>query len=145
MTTIWRVIDAVTEWLSPARRRNLYRLAVAAGALLVGMGIVDPERSTTYVASAVAVVEGFALLLAAVKAKRGVMKAAYAFGAAALVLGKVAGMLTDGQESHLLELGGHLLVMAPLVLAMVRTDPATPTGEPTAEYQAKHGTHGIRA
>lgn len=135
---LWRAIDAVTEWLDPTRRRNLYRLAVAAGALLVGMGVVDPERSTTYVASVVAVIEGLALLLASIKAKRGVMKAAYALGATVLVLLKVGGAISDGQASHVLELGGHLLVMAPLVLAMVRTDPATPTGEPVAEYAARH-------
>lgn len=136
---LWHAIDAVTDWLSPARRRNLYRLAVAAGAVLAGMGIVAPERSTTYVAAGVAVVEGLALLLAATKAKRGVMRAAYALGAAVLVAGKVAGVITDGQESHLLELGGHLLVIAPLALAMWRTDPATPTGEPAAEYDSRHG------
>lgn len=143
MDTIWRVIDGVTEWLSPTRRRNIYRLAVAGGALLVGMGLVDTELSTTYIAAGVAVVEGLALLLASIKAKRGIMRAAYALGATVLVLGKVAGVVTDGQESHLLELGGHLLVMAPLVLAMWRTDPATPTGEPAAEYAARHSIRPV--
>lgn len=133
------ILDAITGWLTPARRKALYAAAAIIGTILVAVGLTDPETSTTYVAAGVGVVEAFSLLLAAIKARKGARQAAYALGAAVLVALKLAGVVTDGQESHVLELLGHGLALVPLVLAIVKTSPQTPTGEPVEEYRARHG------
>ena len=134
-----KILDALIAWLTPARRKALYAAAAIIGTILVAVGLTDPQTSTTYVAAGVGVLETFSLLLAAIKARQGARKAAYALGAAVLVVLKLAGVLNDGQESHILELVGHGLALVPLVLAIVKTSPQTPTGEPLEEYRARHG------
>ena len=127
---------------SPAFPGPIYGVAHVPGSsppILVAVGLTDPRTATTYVAAGVGVVEALSLVLASVKARNGLRKAIYGFGAAVLVLLKLAGVVTDGQESHVLELLGHGLALVPLVLAVVRTSPQTPTGEPVDEYRARHG------
>lgn len=138
-----QIIDTITAWLTPARRRSLYAAATAVGLLLVAAGIVDAETSTTYVAAGIGVLEAFCLVLASLKARSGLRRAAYALGAAVLVLLKLLGVVNDGQESHILELVGHGLAVAALVLAVVKTSPETPTGEPVDEYDARHGIRPV--
>lgn len=139
MTAVLAVLDRATSWLSPERRRNIYQLASLLGTLLIGMGVTDAELTTTYVAAGITVVEALTILLSAVKARLGRARAAYLLLGAVFAVLKIAGVLTDGQESHWLELAGHVIAVLPIMLAVLRTDPRTPSGEPLVEYVAKHG------
>lgn len=139
MSTLWRVIDAVTEWLSPARRKAIYAALGALGVILVAIGVATDSAVTGWVGLVDAVLSFAALILASVKARKVAWTAVYAAGA--LVVGslKVLGFVTDGQESHILDLLAAGVAAAPLLIAAVRTSSATPTGEPVAEYAARHG------
>lgn len=132
-------LDRATAWLSPDRRRNLYKVVVGITGLLVGAGLVDAATAATVVGHIIGVLEGVSLLLATIKARSGRRRAIYALGAVVLGVLKWLGIVNDGQVSHFLELGGHVLGLIPLLLALAKTDTRTVTGEPYEEYRARHG------
>lgn len=132
------VIDRLSGWLTPARRKAIYAALVASGAVLTTLGTV----SSSWVTGAVGIVDAAlgvaALLLAARKAKRVEWKAAYAAFALLVAALKTAGVIGDGTASHWLDILAAAAAAGPLLAAMLRTDPATPTGEPLAEYVGRH-------
>jgi len=65
-------------------------------------------------------------------------KAIYAAAAAIGTILVLVGVITDGDVTHWLDILGKTLDAAALVMAVVHTDPSTPTGEPVAEYAPKH-------
>lgn len=132
-------MSRLAAWLlDPAKRKAFYGLLGAVGVLLVALGVATDSLVTGWVGVVVAVVDLAALVLASVKARAGNWTALYA--AAAVVVGalKAAGVLTDGQSSHALDILAAGVAILPLVAAFVRTDTKTPTGEPSAEYVARH-------
>ncbi|WP_036828693.1 hypothetical protein [Phycicoccus jejuensis] len=132
-------LTLVGAWLlDTAKRKALYGLLGAVGVLLVALGVATDSLVTGWVGVVVAVVDLAALVLASVKARAGNWTKLYA--AAAVVVGalKAAGVLTDGQSSHALDILAAGVAILPLVAAFVRTDTKTPTGEPQAEYVARH-------
>ena len=133
------MLDTITGWLTPARRKALYGIVATVTAVLVAVGVITTEAAASYGSLVVAAVEVLALALASIKARRADMTALYAVGAALLTALKVAGIITDGQESHYLDIFGHNVALVPLVVAFVRTDTQTPSGEPVEEYRSRHG------
>lgn len=136
---LWHTIDAVTEWLTPARRQAIYAALGALGVILVAIGYATESAVTGWVGLVDAVLSFAALILASIKARKVAWTALYAAGA--LVVGslKVLGFVNDGQEAHILNLMAAGAAAAPLLIAAVRTSSKTPTGEPVAEYAARHG------
>lgn len=132
-----QVIDKLLLWLAPARRKALYAAATGATALATVLGVITPETATQGVSFGVAVLELTALVLAAIKTKRADMRALYLAGAAVVVGAKGLGIISDGDASHWLEVLAHALPLIPLVVAVMRTTPATPTGEPVREFTAR--------
>lgn len=65
-------------------------------------------------------------------------KAIYAAAAGLGALLVLAGVVTEGDVAHWLDIVGKTLDVAALVMAVIHTDPSTPTGEPAAEYDPKH-------
>lgn len=131
-------IVAATLWLTPTRRRAIYAAMAAVGGLLVLFGVATDSVVTGWVGVIDAVLSVAALILASVKAKRVDWTAAYAAGAVLAGALKLAGIINDGQESHILDLLAAGVAIIPLVFAAFRTSPQTPTGEPVDEYAARH-------
>lgn len=131
-------MNTILVWLNPTRRKAIYSLVAAVGAVAVVVGVVSPEQAASYGGTVVAGIEVLAVILASVAAKRLDVTLIYAAAAAFITALRVAGILDDGTESHLIDLVAHVLALFPLVLAVLRTDTTTPTGEPTPEYQAEH-------
>ena len=132
-------LDGLTAWLTPARRKAIYTALGAAGVVLVAFGVASDSAVTGWVGVIDAVLSVLALLLSSWKARRVDWTATYA--AAAVLVGalKVAGVLNDGQESHVLDILAAAVAAAPLLIAALRTSSKTPTGEPVGEYVARHG------
>ena len=86
-----------------------------------------------------------ALVLASINAKRILYTRIYAIGAAIIAAFKVLGIVVDGQDVQILDLLAKGVALIPLVLAFARTDPSTPTGEPSAEYADPHNDDPIGA
>jgi hypothetical protein len=125
------------DFLTPARRKAFYSLVAAVTALLVVAGIITPEIAASYGGLVVAGFEVVALVLSSIKARRADMTAIYAAGAALVVALRVAGILNDGDASHWTDVWSHVVALVPLVLAVIRTDTTTPTGEPAPELEAR--------
>lgn len=131
-------LDRATAWITPTRRTALYQGTLLVGAILVGVGVVDADTATTIVGHVIAAGTALAGVLAAIKARNGLRKSLYALGVVVLAALKYFGVVTDGEASHYLDLGGQVLGLLPLLLALAKTDPRTATGEPLAEYRARH-------
>lgn len=136
-------MDQLIAWLSPRQRAAIYAMLTGAAALAAASGIISSDVATSVVSLTVAVLEVFALLLAMVKAKAFWATATYASAAAVVAALKALGIIRDGDESHILDILSHAVAFIPLALAVFRTDPATPTGQPADEYVAEHGA-GVR-
>lgn len=132
------ILERATAWLTPARRRAVYTALGAVGVVLVLLGVSTESAVTGWVGVIDAVLAVAALLLASWKARRVDWTAIYAVLAVLAGALKVAGILNDGQESHILDLLAAGTAAAPLIIAAVRTSPKTPTGEPVQEYRARH-------
>lgn len=131
-------LEFLTAWLTPVRRKAIYTALGAIGVVLVLLGVATDSVVTGWIGVVNATLSVLALLLASWKAKRVDWTAIY--GVLAVLAGtlKVVGVLTDGQESHVLDLLAAGTAAAPLIIAAVRTSPKTPTGEPVDEYNARH-------
>ena len=117
-------------------RKALYGVLAAIGALLVTTGSISDGQVNTWLAVADATLVVAALVYAAIKTKRVDYTVFYA-GAAAL-LAAIAGLnliAPDllGIASQVLQLA---LVIVPVVVAWLRTDVTTVTGQPAAEVAA---------
>ena len=130
------MIDRLSEWLTPGRRKTTYTLVATLAALLVGMGLVDQAWVTSWLGVLSAALAAAALVMASIKARRPDMTAAYAVAAAVILGLRAAGVVEDGSASHWMEIISALAAAAGPAPAAARTDPTTPTGEPAAEYDA---------
>lgn len=127
--------EAAYAWLTPARRKRIYVALPAVAAVLVALGWFSPSEAEGGATVAVKAVEVAALLLASVKARRVEWTAVYAAGAGLAVALSAVGVEIP---SRWLDVAAYAAAAGPLIAAAVRTDPATPTGEPEAEYEARH-------
>ena len=64
-------------------------------------------------------------------------KAIYAAAAGVGAILVLAGVVTEGDVAHWLDIVGKTLDVAALVMAVIHTDPSTPTGQPAGEYEAE--------
>lgn len=131
-------ITWLTAWLTPVRRRAIYAALAAVGVVLVLVGVATDSVVTGWIGVVDATLSLIALILASWKARRVDWTAFYAVAAVLAGSLKVAGVISDGQESHILDLLAAAVAAAPLLIAAIRTSPKTPTGEPVDEYNAKH-------
>ncbi|MBD3783716.1 MAG: hypothetical protein IE926_12325 [Micrococcales bacterium] len=132
-------LRTAAAWLlDPAKRKAFYGLLGAAGTFLVVMGVATDSLVTGVAGVVVAALDLLALLLASWKAHRGDWTGIYAAAAAVVAALKVAGVLTDGQASHVLDILAAGVAIIPMLAAFLRTDTGTPTGEPESEYLARH-------
>jgi hypothetical protein len=129
-------MDKLTAWLSPAGRKAIYAALGAIGTILVLLGLAPDVDVANWVEVVAAVLGVAALVLAAVKAKRVDYTAFYAAGAAVVATLVTAGVLNDGQASHIYEILAAAATAVPLVIAALRTNTTVPTGEPIDEYVA---------
>ena len=132
-----RLRTLVVWLLDPAKRRALYGLLAGVGVVLAAAGIAQDTYITGVVGVVVAVVDAAAIILAAVKARRGDWTVIYAALAAVVTAITVAGWISDAESAWTLHLLAQVVALGPLVAAFVRTSAATPTGEPVGEYQAR--------
>ena len=126
------------NFLDPAKRKALYGALAAVSTVLVAFGVATDSVVTGWVGVATAVLDLLALVLASWKAHRWDATVLYATGAAVVGAFKVVGVLDDGAASHALDILAAGVAIIPLAVAFMRTTPATPTGEPQAEYLARH-------
>ena len=132
------MLARLTDWLTPARRRAIYSALAGLGAVLTVAGLVRAEVVTGVLGIVQASLAVAALLLASWRARRVEWTALYAVAAALVTALKAAGIVEDGAASHALDVLAAVCAAAPLLAAAIRTDPSTPTGEPAAEYAARH-------
>ena len=64
-------------------------------------------------------------------------KAIYAAAAGVGAILVLAGVVTEGDVAHWLDIVGKTLDVAALIMAVIHTDPSTPTGQPANEYEAE--------
>lgn len=129
---------AIAWLLDASKRKAFYGILAAAGGLLVLTGVQTDSWVTGWVGVVVAALDLVALLVGTVKAHRLDVKLLYAGFLAVLAALKIVGVVSDGQASYLGDLGNQALAILPMILLFLRTDPSTPTGEPKAEYVARH-------
>lgn len=122
------------RFLTPEFRKKLYAFLAAAGVLVTVLGIANQNIVTGALGLADAVLALVGLVVASWKAQRWDFTAIYAGAAAVVVALKVLGVLDDGASSHVLDVLAAAVGALPLLVALVRTDPATPTGEPRTEF-----------
>jgi hypothetical protein len=129
----WRI-----DSLDPAKRKALYGLILAAGTLLVTLGYASEVTVQNWVEVIMQVVGVLGLLLASYNAKRLDYTGIY-LAAAGLVAGLTGvGLITGGQGSQATDFMAQAVIVLPMFEAFVRTNTATPTGEPLAEWEPKH-------
>ncbi len=131
-------LDRAAAWLTPARRKAIYAALAAVGTLLTVAGLVSSRWVTGSLGIVDAALGIAALLLASWRARRVGWTTVYATAAALVLALKAGGVLADGTASHWLDILAAATAAAPLLAAMLRTDPSTPTGEPLAEYFGRH-------
>lgn len=136
-------LDRTFDFLTPFRRQAIYRALAAAGLILVVLGLTTDSVVTGWVGVVDAVLSVAALALASWKAKRVDWTAIYGVLAVLVTALKVAGVVSDGQESHVLDVLAAFVAFAPLLAAAIRTSTETPTGEPVEEYAARHGIRPV--
>lgn len=134
------MIAAASDWLTPARRRRIYTALSAIGGVLTVAGLASPSLVSSSLGITQASLSVLALLLASWRARRADWTALYAGAAALITALRTGGILLEGQASHWLDVLSAACAAAPLIAAALRTDPATPTGEPATEYTARHST-----
>lgn len=114
-------------------RKALYGVIGAIGVLFVTLHVVPVGFDTTWLPVADGILGIIATVIAAVKAKRWDFKAIYLAVAAVLTALATTGVV---DPSLLTSIDGLLFQLSILgsFLGFVRTDTATPTGEPLSEY-----------
>ncbi len=128
----------VAAWLDPTGRKRVYSALLAVGAVLVVAGIVTDSAVSGWVGVVDSTLSVAALLMASYQARKISWTALYA-GAAVLAGSlRAVGILDEAVASHWLDILAAAAAAGPLLAAMLRTDPATPTGEPLAEYVGRH-------
>ena len=131
-------MSRVAAWLDPTGRKRIYGALLAVGAVLVVAGIVTDSAVSGWVGVVDSTLSVAALLMASYQARKISWTALYA-GAAVLAGSlRAVGILDEAVASHWLDILAAVCAAAPLVIAVIRTDPSTPTGEPAAEYAARH-------
>lgn len=131
--------------LNPTKRKLLYGVISAVAVIVVTLGFAPKVTVDNWV-EVIAQALGFlALVLASIKAKRVDYTAIYG-GAAALVAAlTAAGVLNDGTASQIYDVMAQVAIALPLLVAFVRTDPETTTGEPLSEYVPQHAAVVLNA
>lgn len=129
----------MTEWLCPARRRAIYAVLAIIGLAVQGLGLSSEAQVTAALTLIDATLAFAALIMAAAKSHRWEFQGLYAAGAAVVGTLVPVGLLTEGQAGGVLRILGAIAAAGPLVVAAFRTDPATPTGEPTREFVRRVG------
>lgn len=137
------MLNTLTAWLTPARRRAIYGALFALGMVLVAVGVVTESGVTGWVGLVDAILSVAALALASWKAKRADWTAVYGVLAVAAAAFKAVGLWSDWADAHVMSILAALTAAAPLLAAAIRTSPVTPTGEPEQEYDARHAATDV--
>lgn len=126
------------DWIAPEGRAKIYATLAAIGAVLTGLGIVRDDVLQGWLGVANAILGVAALLVASWHAQRFDMVATYT-ALAVLVAGlQGVGLLDLTTATRATTILSAITQVLGLVLARARTDASTPTGEPAAEYDARH-------
>ena len=134
------MLDKLTAWLTPDKRKALYGALGVLGALVVSLGYTTDST----VAAVLGLIDAFLAVvilgLASYKAKRLDWTVAYGVLAALVAAVRVIGWIDDGAQGQVLMVLDAIGRLAPFI-AFFRTDTTTPTGEPASEYVARHAVN----
>ncbi len=129
------IFTKAVTWFTPGRRKAVYGVIALAGAMLLTAGIVaGPLDDWVVFAQSIAgLVFG---AMAMIAAKRWDWTVLY------LVTGVVSAaagvtLVTSHTAGTVETLIVQIVTILPPLLATLRTDPGTPTGEPLPEYEAR--------
>lgn len=125
-------------WLTPHRRGLIYRAVLAIGVIATTVGIATEGQAAHASAIANAALAFAALVMASIQARRADWTAIYGVSAGLIAAVSAAGILSVDVAARVDGTVEQLLMLAPILLAIVRTDPTTTTGEPAEEYEARH-------
>lgn len=125
-------------WLTANRRKGIYAILALVGTTLTTFGVVSQGQVAPWLTLADAALAALALVLSSVAARRGDVKALYAAAAALIAALAGAGLITGTLRDQLTQVAANLAATLPMILAYLRTDTATPSGEPAAEYAPRH-------
>ena len=119
--------------MTPEVRKALYGALAAVGTILVATKTLTDGQVNSWLLVADATLVVAALVMAAIKAKR--VDYTVFYGAAAALLAAIAGLNLVapnllGVASQVLQLA---LVAVPVIVAWLRTDTSTASGQPVAE------------
>lgn len=127
------MLDSLTAWLSPGKRKAMYAAFGAIATVVVVLGYADQATVDGWVALVASILGFLALVVAAIKAKSVNWTGAYALAAVVVASIKGVGLIDDQLESQTNKVLGALVVAIPLILAAVRTDTSVETGQPAQE------------
>lgn len=130
------MISRIDAWLTPARRRLIHQTVGALGALLVVARVAPQDVVAPWVTVASCALGVGSMVLSVIKTRRPDMAGAYAVLAALIASLAGAGVLESGAAQRWTEILASAVTMIGPWIAAARTDPGTPTGEPSAEYRA---------
>lgn len=127
---------AIAAWFTPARRKAIYGLVALLGAMLVTAGILQGHPISEWVVLVQAVLGLLFGGMAAIAARRWDWTVLYSVSAIASAAVGV-GLLTSGMSDTVSTLIAQIVTVLPPLLAALRTDTTTETGEPAAELAAR--------
>lgn len=130
------MISRLDAWLTPARRRLIHQTIGGIAAVLVVIGVAPQATITPWVAVASSALGVASMVLSVIKTRRPDMAGVYAALAALIASLAGAGVLETGAAQRWTEILAAAVTTVGPWIAAARTDPATPTGEPSAEYRA---------
>lgn len=134
------VIDKALSWLTPEKRKAIYLMLGILGTVVVSMGYANDSLVTGVIGVIDAALAVVFLILASIKAKRMDWTIAYGVFAALIAAVRIVGWIDLDVETNVLMILDALGRIAPFI-AFFRTDTGTPTGEPSAEYVARHAVN----
>lgn len=137
------MLDKLLGWLSPTSRKAIYSAVGSLAAILVILGYTNEAQVATWLGVLTAVLGVAFQILAAIKAKRVDFTVFYGAGAALVTALLAAGWLNDETASNADKIMTQLAVAIPLLIAAFRTNTTVPTGEPEAEWVAKHAAPAV--
>lgn len=129
-------MTTLINWLTPARRRGIYTALGALASVAAVLGLSDQVTLNAWVQVIDNALAVAALALASVKARSVSWTAVYTVGGALVAALTAAGLLSSEQQAYTLDVLAAAVAAAPLIVAALRTDPSTSTGEPAAEATA---------
>lgn len=134
------LLDRLTSWLSPARRKAIYTALTAISAIVATLGWATETQLAGWVGLVQAVLALAGLSLAALNARSVDWKVLYVLAAAVVTAVKTVGLIDGQLESTINQVLSGAIAAIPLLAAVVRTDTSVSTGEPADELAGRLAT-----